>query len=121
MYVDSGYGITCLYPDPLRGELNRLGFGDEQSIPFKVKATTIGLESLVAIVVKSQGQPVDFSLLEQPSLSQARQRGIGESVLESPLGQLFRTSMYGEGSTRGVPRNPVPDYGVEVLSWRIER
>ncbi|TWT93841.1 caspase family protein [Stieleria varia] len=124
LYVDNAYGITCLYPNP--GESNRLRTGDSQSIRLRINAETVGLESLVAIVVKSDGQPVDYSVLEQPSLERASaelsrdvNRG-GVGLFETPLGRLCKTSLYGVGASRGVTREAEQNYRVSVMSWKIE-
>ncbi len=118
LYVDSAYGICCLYPK--LGEFNRLQSGDQQPIDLNINATTTGVENLVAIVVRGQGQPVDFSILEQPSISVGKSRGFGDDALNTPLGKLCRSVMYGSGGTRGVERSRVQDYGVKVISWRIQ-
>ncbi len=118
LYVDSDYGIKCLYPK--LGEMNRLGTGEKNPVRLTIDAKTTGIENLVAIVVKGSGQPVDFSLLAQPSLSQARSRGFGDSAMDSPLGQFCRMSMYGEGGTRGIDRSLESNYVVDVRTWRIE-
>ncbi len=118
LYVDSAYGIACLYPN--FGEGNRLDRGDQQRIDLNINADTTGLENLVAIVVRGQRQPVDFSILEQPSIQTGRTRGFEDDALSTPLGELFRSAMYGEGATRGVDKTRVQDYGVTVVSWRIE-
>ena len=121
LYVDSSFGISCLYPSV--GELNRLGPGHESPVTLEITADTTGLEHLVVIAVRGQGQPVDFSLLEQPSLAEARreqQRSTGGShILDSPLGRLCQSALYGSGGERGVNRRDTSHYGVDVMSWRI--
>ncbi len=119
LYVDSSYGITCLYP--FIGETNRLAAGEQTQVVLDVNADTTGLESLVAIVVRGERQPVDFSLLEQPSLETAKTRGANDSALATPLGKLLSSGVFGAGSTRGVVRRQTQDYGANVISWRISK
>lgn len=117
LYVDSAYGIDPLYPD--LGESNRLAPDDRASIPLQVNAETIGIENLVAIAVRGKGQPVDFSILSQPSLELARTRGSGNGVFETPLGNLMKSAMFGGDGTRGVTRQEMNEYAMKVVTWRI--
>ncbi len=117
LYVDSAYGITCLYPNI--GEFNRLEAHEQQDIRLAINATTTGIENLVAIAVRGERQPVDFCLLAQPALKLSQLRGRGKT-LESALGQLCRTAMYGSGNTRGVKREDAENYQMKVLTWRVE-
>ena len=119
LYIDSGYGINCLYPLP--GETNRLQPSDSCRFEIKIKSATVGLENLVAIVVRGAGQPVDFSILAQPSLSAGRTRGIDDSSLNTPLGELIRSSLDGGVRTRGgIETSELRDYEVSVVSWSVE-
>jgi len=114
LYVDSAFGIGCLYPGI--GELNRLAAGEQQAIPLTVTATTTGLENLVSIVVRGEGQPKDYSFLEQPGLQNSRLRG----GAEDPFDQLCQTAIYGVGNCRGMGRSQAKEYEINVLTWRVK-
>ncbi len=116
LYVDSGFGITCLYP--AIGEINRIAAAEKQIIELDITATTTGIESLLAIAVKADLQPVDFSILAQPSLPLTRDGG--SALLESPLGRLCRTAMYGRGKVRGIESAPNQNYDIRLITWRVD-
>lgn len=117
--IDSAHGIQALFPE--QGEINRLQPGD--SIPFstEVVAESRGLEHLVAIVVKADGEVVDFTSLAQPSLEVVKTRGgqDGKS-LESPLGELLKLAVFADGKTRGVKRTAVKSHRLQLLTWEVQ-
>lgn len=122
LYVDSGFGIACLFPQD--GELNRLRPGDSLPVTVRVTADTAGLEHLVLVAVRAtEEQPLDFSALAQPSLEQAqnveRTRGGPSRGLQSPLGQLLQRGLYGQGTARGVQRDMLDDHTLQLFSWHI--
>ena len=88
----------------------------------KVTATTVGLEHVVAIVVKAgESTHADFSYLEQQSLTKARAIARKNSGPALRLGQLFEGSLYGSDSIgRGYSRDStetaVP-FALKMLSW----
>jgi hypothetical protein len=121
LYVDSAFGIGCLFP---QDELNRLRPGDSLAVPARITGDTAGLEHLVLIGVRAtEGQPLDFSALAQPSLEKAenveRTRGGPAGGLKSPLGKLFQNALYGRGTTRGVQRDELDDHTLKLFSWQI--
>lgn len=120
LFIDSLYGIHAFYPQRGRVEDNRLPPGGKSLSPTaEVTDATVGLEHAVAIAVRAEGAPVDFTILEQPAIeSAARTRG-GDQRLASPLGRLLCRALYGEGATRGLVRTAVSDYTVRALSWRV--
>ena len=126
LYVDSGFGIDALFPSKDKGELNRLEAGDCVRIDLDVEASTAGLENLVVIAVKGEGQPADFVSLAQPTIALAEKdvtkRGIDAARgLNSPLGRLLQNALYGEGGTRAVKRpKGNTDHLIKRLSWQIE-
>lgn len=118
LYVDSQYGIHCVFPE--RGEYNRLRPREGLALPLKVEAHAPGLEHLVVIAVKGEGTATDFGFLEQPALEKAPTRGKGAlRGLESPLGRLFRTGVYGEGRTRSLAQADLESSYLRVYSWRV--
>ena len=126
LYIDSGFGIDCLYPDPRENEINRLRPGESilPRVSLKFNSKTAGLEQVVVIAVKAKGQPVDFSQLEQPTLERALQqagaRGEGlKQSLDTPLGKLLRRGMYGAGGTRGLVIADVEDHAMFTVSFNV--
>jgi hypothetical protein len=122
LYVDSGYGVSCLYPRD--GELNRLDADRKATARIRVTAKTVGMEHLIVIATKAQGAPVDFASLAQPTLAQAqdkeRDRGIaGDRGLSSPLGQLFRFQLYGDGTHRGAEPISIEEHALVLRTFHI--
>src|SRR5262249_6611107 len=111
LFLDSGYGITALYP--AEGEvIEVLPAGkSHRTGMLRVTGKTVGLEHVVLIAVRAGGQPVDFTVLEQPSLEQARKNALrGAGALETPLGRLLQNALYGAGTTRGLERTVLNEY-----------
>jgi hypothetical protein len=123
LYIDSNYGITCLFP--ASGEYNRLLAGQSVRLLATVSADTAGQEHLVLIAMRAKGEPLDLSLLEQPGLHQVfelpKTRSIrGSARSESPLIQWLHAAAVGGGAkTRGIARDDVPDYFVSLVSWNV--
>ncbi len=120
-FVDSGYGITALFPRPGVQTDNRLYPGDKPFVAFRarVQADTVGLEHLVMIAVPGSGEPVDFCLLEQPTLP--RTRGAGDRALDSPLGQLLQAALYGRPTCGGDAAPVVSGEQLDFISCRVVR
>jgi hypothetical protein len=121
LYVDSSYGISSLFPQ--QGELNRLLPGETFLIPpVRITRETTGLEHMIVLAIKGEGQPVDFSGLEQPRLEAVRTRGLGnQGGLATPLGLLLQAGLYGQGASRGLSRQNIQDYSMQLYSWRVSR
>ena len=122
LFIDSGCGIDCLYPV---SELNRLEKDGSITIKFKVNGKTAGTEQMVILAVKSQGQPVDFSALAQPSLELAVKKAgtRGEELkeaLDSPLGKLLKKGLYNQGNARGVTRDEVDDHVMMLIPLHVD-
>lgn len=115
LYIDDDYGINCLFPV---GEKNRLEKEDSHEIPLGVKADKLELGHLVVIAVRGDGEPINFAALEQPSLPRTRDGALNRA-LQSPLGKLLATTVYGEGTTRGVARKDIRDYSIDMITWQI--
>lgn len=121
LFVDSSFGIYPIFPKPgITGD-NRLEPGQKyRTGPFRVNAKTFGLEHLVAIAVRGEGQPLDFTCLAQPTLELARTRGNGDRNLRSPLGQLLAHSLFNQGTTRGLGAEEIDNHALRLLSWQVE-
>ncbi len=114
LFVDSSYGIYALFPEPGTVDDNRLPPGGELVTPkLEVTADTSGLEQVVALAVRSTRDRVSFACLEQPSIETTR----GDAALNSPLGELLKSVVYGEGDTRGLRRSASGDHATKLISW----
>jgi hypothetical protein len=120
LYVDAGYGIQAVFPKAGTATDNRV-YAGESLLAFKgtMNGKTLGMEHLVMIAVPGEGMPVDFSALEQPSLPQARGNGSADRGLNSPLGGLMRTALYGAGGTRGIDIDDFDRQSLGLISWRV--
>lgn len=120
LYIDSLYGISSLFPR--QGENNRLGPDDSfPASEFKVGDKTRGLEHLVVIAVKADGEVVDFTVLAQPSLEAVRTRsGTDDKSLTSPLGELLKQAVFADGQSRGMKRTAVKVHCLQLLTWEIQ-
>ncbi len=122
LFVDSGFGIDPLFPEPATVSDNRLAPGKDLTTPRRrVTATTVGLEHLVLIAVtaKPESEPADFGFLAQPTLERARTRG-GRS-LDSPLAQLLQTAVFQDGGIRGFKRREVSQSTLHLMSWQVRK
>jgi len=123
LYIDAGFGIHSVYPRAGSGTDNLLtkNGGTHATIPAKITADPVGNEHIVLVAVPRQAgsQPPDFSFLEQQTLPKAR--GVGEENpgLGSPLGQLLKNAMYGEGGTRGMDSSDAVESRLMLQSWRV--
>jgi hypothetical protein len=125
LFVDSQAGIDAIYPRSGTSDAVPPG-GSFSTRPGTINDKTIGYEHLVVIAVESTGgQPHDFTFLEQETLSSARlslssARGPrGEDVLNTPLGQLLQTAMYGEGKTRGFNEPALRAHQLKLVRWKV--
>jgi hypothetical protein len=125
LFIDSGYGIAPLFPrrgSASSGE-NRFLPGQSHLLPpVRVNAKTVGLEHVVVIAVKGEGQPIDFTCLAQPTLEKAEEtatRGAGKQALDSPLGGLLKKAMFAQGTSRGLDMVEADTQVLRLLSWSV--
>lgn len=119
LFLDSGFGIKCLYP--LEGDaVQPLSPGHSFSTEKQVLGgDTLGLEQVIGIgvpFVPGKGA-ADFSVLEQRTLP--RLRGPND-VLQSPLGQLLAKAVWGKGATRGAKLKEANHYAIVRTWWNTE-
>jgi hypothetical protein len=126
-YVDSNYGISCLFPRNAR--FNRLSTGRSISLPVEFVNTRRGIERLIVIGVAGRGERADLNALEQPSWEAVEStnptRGTaGTAGLESPLGKLLRGALYADaplvGKTRGLARDDAANYSMRLVTWQVD-
>ena len=132
LYVDSDYGISCLYP--YKGVVNRLGPTETQlmipSTPtqeFNVDTKTPGREQLIVIAVKAQGQPIDFSAARTEAF------GSGPSICERGHPQepwarehssrrsagLLNSGITGEATSRGLTVKEESEHAMVIVPFRV--
>lgn len=120
LFVDSGFGIDPIFPAPGRVVDNRLNPNKSFTVgPMEIEGNSFGLEHVVVIALKAEGQPVEFSWLAQDSIERihnARSAGV-----EGPLDQLFQQAMFGRTSTRGLKVVEAESAYLNVLSWQTVR
>jgi len=116
LYVDKDYGIAAWFPDPDRGEINRLKPGEMLTVPkVTISAETAGKEYVVLIAVKATSKtPLEFTFLSQTSLERSR----GVEAGKTPLGSLLESSLFG-GATRSISRRAVEDFSIRLMPWQI--
>ena len=112
LYVDSQYGITPIFPDPGRGEANRIEPQETRVIPGDVNDQTVGMEHIIVLAVRSEPlrPAVDLSVLRQPPLAAVVTQGLPQDSLaqrggqRTPLEELLSTALDSHGTTRGFSR-----------------
>jgi hypothetical protein len=125
LYVDSGFGITALYPEGK--EPNRIEPGKTLDVPpVDVGGKTAGREYVVLIAVKSEARGrVDFTALAQPTVEGARDaaraRGaVKERALDSPLGGLLRNALYKDSAARAAGRRQLDNFALELVTVEVQ-
>ena len=125
LFIDSGYGISALFPrrgTGMSGQ-NRFLPGKSHLLPpVRVNPKTVGLEHVVVIAVKGEGLPIDFTCLAQPTLEKANaatDRALGSSALDSPLGGLLKNALYAQGASRGLDMGEADTQVLRLLSWSV--
>ncbi len=120
LFIDSGFGIDPIFPAPGRVVDNRLNPDVSFTVgPMQIEGTSFGLEHVVVIATKAEGQPADFSWLAQDSIE--RVANTRSASVQGPLGQLFESAMFGANTTRGLKMADVDDTYVNVISWQTIR
>ena len=121
LFIDSRFSITPLFPSPGVIADNRIE--PQQSYflgPLQVESTSLGLEHLLVIATKAQGQPLDFSWLGQDSLEavqNAARGGIGNNQ-HDPFGELLRDTMFSKQNVRGMKMADAEGTCMRSLSWQ---
>jgi hypothetical protein len=121
IFVDSGYGMTSFFPRGGTVTDNRILPGRSlQMSRARISASGAGTERMLMIAVKSQGAPMDFRWLEQPTINEARAvaatRGGGR---HTPLAKLFERVAFAAGSTRGIRRIEEVNHCIRAIAWHV--
>jgi hypothetical protein len=121
LYIDSGYGVQSLFPEAGTVANNAVHPGASSTTPqFVLEDLKPGVERVVVIAVRSEGAPIDFSWLEQPTIQQARSAlDVKRGGKRHPLDKLFQTAAYGEGHTRAMRRLDLQNYSIRSISWNV--
>jgi len=122
LLVGSDFQIDPYYPKP--GEVAKsLKPGESIDTPPPPGSIPdeppFGPECLVVIAAPVQNPPLDFTALAQGGLTEARAADKGKS-LESPLGELLASALFGSGSRGRLTRTVAEQHGMRVLTWRTE-
>jgi len=123
LFVDSGFGITPVFPSSGTTGDNRLPPGSALVIARGlIDSCTTGREHMVVIAVKGKGPFIDFGCFAQPTLPQARSGSDRQHpAMATPLGLLLQSALFAQGSTRGCSSRAVQDYSLQLISWRTSR
>lgn len=114
LHIDDAFAISALYPEPGTVDDNRIPPGTIFDTPrMQVTAAQTIREQVAVIAVRSTRDRQDFTCLEQPSLETSR----GEAALQSPLGKLLSSTVYGTQTTRGLRRSDSGSYTTRLLTW----
>ncbi len=121
LFVDSEFGIAAAFPRPGSGVDNSIPAGGHIfAVAAQTTPTKYNLDQMVTIAVKSTGQAIDFSVLEQSNIAavHSAMRGAGDPTMDSPLGELFQNALYGTGGTRGLSMK-LSTHKLDLMSWRV--
>jgi hypothetical protein len=117
LFIDSTFGITPLFPPPGIVADNRLQPGQSYSVgPMEVESSTLGLEHLLVIATRAEGQPPDFSWLAQSSVEVAK-RGLENDARES-LGGLLHSMLFSKRNVRGMRLADAEGTCLRAVSWQ---
>jgi hypothetical protein len=123
LFIDSGYGIDSVFPrrgSAVSGENRFLPDQSHLIGPARVNPKTVGLEHMMVIAVKGEGQPVDFTCLAQPTLERAVERSGANPALGTPLGRLLKNAVYAQGASRGLDVVEANTQVLRLLSWSVQ-
>ncbi len=124
LVVGSDLEIQPFYPQPKRDEVGKpLEPGQSFDTPPPWGAISpdppFGQERLVVLAAPATNPPVDFRVLSQRGLSEARGADASQS-LQSPLGALLESAMFRTRGPGGMSRSVASRYGMRILTWRTE-
>ncbi len=121
LFIDSEYGIRQYYPEPGLQLNNRLPPSEGDPVrteEAEMAAETVGVEQMIVIAVKSksQGQPVDFSDLEQPGVYDG-ERTVSPRSIDEQLDLLFPDNDP-DKRMRSFRRRNIEEIQFKVFTWR---
>ena len=79
-----------------------------------------GLTTAVLLAAEAKEPPLDFSFVGEPTLDAARKAlpaTAGRAALDSPLGRLLQTTLYGQGDVHGLDVDALRHLEVRKRSW----
>lgn len=113
LYVNSELGIAALYPR--NNDANRIGPKQKCGwIKGRIENGPFGRGHLICLAVHTEGPPVDFTSLAQPTIGKDRSQG-------APLESLLANAIYGIGDKRRAPVTEVQNYNFELLPINVVR
>ena len=122
LYIDSGYGISPIFPTEI-GATNRIQPKSQsvKIIKSKVSTTTLGNESLIIIAVeaKTNTQRSDFSFLAQPSLlTENVQRKEIHTILSDRLKYSINSKNTGQNQSKNNQNSTLPS-AIWSYHWQV--
>lgn len=122
LYVDSGYGISPIFPTEI-GATNRIQPKSQsvKIIKSKVSTATLGNESLIIIAVeaKTNTQRSDFSFLAQPSLlTENIQRKEIHTILSDRLKYSINSKNTGQNQSKNNQSSTLPS-AIWSYHWQV--
>lgn len=113
LHVDQSFAISAVFPEPATTDDNRIPAGGTLDTPRMVVTAEQPLkEQLVVLATRATRQRHDFTSLEQDSLETSR-----GAAMQTPLGKLLASRMYGGEATRGLSRAETGNYATRLLTW----
>ncbi|MGJ8696780.1 MAG: caspase family protein [Verrucomicrobiaceae bacterium] len=113
LHVDQSFAISAVFPEPATTDDNRIPAGGRLDTPRLVVTADQPLkEQLVVLATRATRERHSFTALEQEALEVSR----GASM-QSPLGKLLSSKMYGKETTRGLTRAETGNYATRLLTW----
>jgi hypothetical protein len=118
--VGPDYRIERFFPEPGETAKASLAPGAMYQTEEGFVKEPLGVEKLVALVVPAGNPQVDFGILAQEGLDQARDNDTS-LALKTPIGRLLEAALFRSGSTRGpAPAESVHTVAASILTWRTE-
>lgn len=117
LHVDDSFAISAVFPESGTIDNNRIPPNSSFDTPrMEVSADRPIKEQVVVFAVRATKVRQDFTSLEQTSLETSR----GDAALQSPLGKLLQSRVYGDNTTRGLSRASTGSYATRLLTWTAE-
>jgi hypothetical protein len=118
LYIDSDFGIHCLYPR--KDGSNRIRSTESELLPFTCDAETTGREHFVVIALKASGPVIDFRHLVQPTMERAKEQAVSRGddwskTMGTPLGRLLKRGMYSPGASRDPSVEEQESYAISLI------
>lgn len=113
LHVDQEFAISAVFPEPATTDDNRIPAGGTLDTPRMIVTAEEPIkEQLVVLATRATRQRHDFTSLEQDSLETSR-----GAAMQTSLGKLLTSRMYGQETSRGLRRAETGNYATRLLTW----